>query len=462
MKLRFFLALLLAKLSIPALKITGHNATDFPGSLALKICPDFLRFVNKPKRIIAVTGTNGKTSTANLTIDMLKRFGVETLNNSRGSNINSGISSALINGVSIFNKEKYYLAVLEIDERSAARIFPYVHPDYMIVTNLSRDSIMRNAHPEYIKWLLGKYIPKKTTLILNGDCLMSSNIAPENARVYFGIRELPTDTKECLNLIDDLQICPVCHHKLEYDYRRYSNIGHAHCTNCDFKSPDYTYCGDGVDMNRMRFKFFGPNFMTEMPIIDQRLVNLYNEIALITLMLQLGYKLEEIKREISNIEVVKSRFNYTSVGSMKVYNVLGKGLNAYAESRVYETIVSQPGDKELILFINDLGMAAHWSENISWIYDTDFETLKNDRIKKIIVFGDRGLDYKVRLLLAGVEEDKITHVMEAKEAITAVDIKPNMNYYVLYGADPGSFKLGTQQAEALVEYLKKNLPKEEQ
>ena len=142
MKIRFYIALILAKLSIPALKITGHNATDFPGSLALKICPDFLKYVAKPARIIAVTGTNGKTSTANLVIDMLKALGVETLNNSRGSNINSGISSALLNGVTIFNKEKYDTAVLEMDERSAARLFPYVKPDYILVTNLSRDSIM--------------------------------------------------------------------------------------------------------------------------------------------------------------------------------------------------------------------------------------------------------------------------------------------------------------------------------
>ena len=150
---------------------------------------------------------------------------------------------------------------------------------------------------------------------------------------------------------------------------------------------------------------------------------------------------------------------------MRVYNVLGKGLNAFAESRVYETIVDQPGDKELIMLINDLSLAAHWSENISWIYDTDFETLNVDSIKKIVVFGDRGLDYRLRMLFAGIPEEKIVHVNKAEDAIRQVDILPNMNYYVLYGADPGSFALGNKQAKTLVSILKEKsgetLPPEE-
>ena len=55
-KLRFLLALWLGKLSIPALKITHHNGTDFPGSLAVKVCPDFLKYVGKPPLMVAVTG----------------------------------------------------------------------------------------------------------------------------------------------------------------------------------------------------------------------------------------------------------------------------------------------------------------------------------------------------------------------------------------------------------------------
>ena len=62
-KLRFFIALWAAKMSIFALKITRHNGTNFPGVVAFKICPNFLKHISKPKKIIGVTGTNGKTTT---------------------------------------------------------------------------------------------------------------------------------------------------------------------------------------------------------------------------------------------------------------------------------------------------------------------------------------------------------------------------------------------------------------
>ena len=47
-------------------------------------------------------------------------------------------------------RPEYDLAILEIDERSAPRIYPYVKPEHIVITNLFRDSIMRHAHPGYI------------------------------------------------------------------------------------------------------------------------------------------------------------------------------------------------------------------------------------------------------------------------------------------------------------------------
>ena len=150
--MRFFLAMVLGKCAALATKIaskfTKYNGTNFPGIVALKICPDFIGRVNRPKTVIGVTGTNGKTTTSNMLADALKNAGYKVLNNSYGSNIKFGIAACLLSGVTLFNREKYEIAVLEIDERSCLRIYPYLKPDYIVCTNLSRDTLYRNAHPQ--------------------------------------------------------------------------------------------------------------------------------------------------------------------------------------------------------------------------------------------------------------------------------------------------------------------------
>lgn len=68
-----FLALWAAKISIVVLEITRHNGTQLPGRIAFKICPYFLKYVEKPDTILAITGTNGKTTVSNMIIDILEK-----------------------------------------------------------------------------------------------------------------------------------------------------------------------------------------------------------------------------------------------------------------------------------------------------------------------------------------------------------------------------------------------------
>lgn len=65
------------------------NASYFPGKLAVKLCPDFMGCIDKPKTIITVTGTNGKTTVCNMIIDILEANGYDVLNNRAGSNVNA-------------------------------------------------------------------------------------------------------------------------------------------------------------------------------------------------------------------------------------------------------------------------------------------------------------------------------------------------------------------------------------
>ena len=114
-KLRFFIALWIAKLSVVALRITKHNGTNFPGVVALRICPQFLKYIGKPEKVIGVTGTNGKTTVSNLIVDALAMEGISVVNNRLGSNINTGIATSLIQACGPSGKCREKMGLFEID-----------------------------------------------------------------------------------------------------------------------------------------------------------------------------------------------------------------------------------------------------------------------------------------------------------------------------------------------------------
>ena len=187
---KFYIALWGAKVGTALLKLLRRNATFFPGKFALKVCPDFIEKIEKPKTIVAVTGTNGKTTVCNMIEDILKDNNYVFIDNKYGSNIDAGIATTLISGANFKGKSKKDLAILEVDERSSPKIYPYLTPTYLVCTNLFRDSLMRNAHTEFISGILTKYIPKATTLILNGDdknCLDLAQETKASTIITYGI-----------------------------------------------------------------------------------------------------------------------------------------------------------------------------------------------------------------------------------------------------------------------------------
>lgn len=448
-KIRFFIAFILAKLSKPALKITGHNGTDFPGALALRICPDFMIHIKKPAHIICITGTNGKTTVTNLITDLFTVLGRDVLSNSFGSNISSGIATAFLNGVSLTGASKYDTAVLEIDERSAKKLFRCFTPEILAVLNLSRDSIMRNAHPEYIKDFLTAAISPEVKLVINADDLIASKVAPDNERIYFGIDKMPGDKETAENIINDMRICPNCHGELKYRYVRYSNIGKAYCDKCGFSSPEYDCKAYDVNISIGSMSYSGMNECEEFALISNSVFNIYNQLAAITILQAIGYSAKTIKCALDKVKIADTRFACTEIGDVKIYRMLCKEKNAYAAARVFEYISELPGDKEILLFNNCIGDTKHWSENTCWLYDCDFEHLNDDKIKRIIVYGDRRYDYRLRMLLAGIGDDRIECIKNPHDGARSLNYFENDNIYVLYGTD--SLALGLSVANEVEE-----------
>ena len=93
MKLRYYLALWVGKLSVFGLRLLKRQGTVLPGRIALAICPSFIRLAARPETVIAVTGANGKTTVTNMLTDLLKADGRRVLSNPSGANEHDGCAS---------------------------------------------------------------------------------------------------------------------------------------------------------------------------------------------------------------------------------------------------------------------------------------------------------------------------------------------------------------------------------
>ena len=437
--MKFILALHMAKLTRLAIKIVGLfsniNGSHFPGNVALKLDKDFLRDVGKPKTIITVTGTNGKTTTCNLIIDLLEKAGYKVLNNKFGSNVRGGITTALLSGVSIFNKPKYDIAVLEVDERSSEYIYPYIKPTYSVITNLFRDSLKRNAHSEFIFNLINDALANETTLILNADDLISNRAKEKtNERVFFGIEKQENDGKESVNIVNDARICPICNEKLDYDFVRYHHIGRAYCKKCGYKSPKADYMIKSINYDKQEIEVIdNKNKVTEKyKMISDSIFNLYNEIAAITLLKELKVPYETIKEGFDSIKITEARYKKEEINGVNIINHLAKGQNPVACSIIFKYLKEEKNEKELVLLMEDYHDNRESSENIAWLYDCDFEFLNDENIKKIVVGGIRADDFKYRLQLAGVDEDKIVAIANEEEIPNYLSLEQGKDTYILY------------------------------
>lgn len=429
-KILFFIALWAAKAATLAMKVLGRNASYLPGKIALKICKDFMGHLTPPKTVIAVTGTNGKTTVSNLLTSVLEKNGYSVTNNSLGSNVQAGVASALLQDSTLTGKAKKEIAVLEVDERSSLLIYPYIKPDYLLCNNIMRDSLSRNAHTEFITFIINKALPSSTKVVLNADDLICATLAPANKdRVYFGL-DVEKTNEQGPEYLQDIVYCPECGGKLEAEYIRYNHIGRMHCSNCAFRSPAPDYVVSELDRENNTFTVKHGEIRTTYSLINDNVVNLYNFCGLIALLSELGLTDEQIALGFEKSKIVKTRFDQVASGDLTITMQLSKGENPTACARCFSYVSKCPGEDKAIIVVGDNFMD---SENPCWLFDSNYSYLKDPSINQIIFSGPRCQDQLLRAQLAGVPAEKIKYINDSKDGASILDTAKSKHIYVLYG-----------------------------
>ncbi|MDR1082969.1 MAG: MurT ligase domain-containing protein [Coriobacteriales bacterium] len=481
------LALWLAKAVAVALRCLGRKATQLPGRIAITLCPEFLKCLDRPKTVIAVTGTNGKTTVCNLLVDVMEQCGLEVISNRYGSNLNSGIASALLANCGPLGTIRVPIAVLEVDERSSRLVYPLIEPDFLVCTNLFRDSIARNAHTEFISYVIESALPAKTRLILNADDLISSMLGSQEGwrswgdheqsgwesrngrrgwgdqgdheqdeqggwesrdgreqdeqggrggqgrrRTYFGVGPWEGDRRERMSLTRDITICPHCNTPLEYEYVHYHHIGKAFCPQCGFCSPPSDYLVANINTAERVFTVQTDEGSFPYRLISASIFNVYNLCATIAVLHEYGISHARLQQAFEKVELAQSRYHEEVVGDVTLVMHLAKGQNAIACSRAFDYIASLDGRKAVILNLDDFFDAKGGSENITWLYDCDYERLDDPNITQLVIGGIRSYDHYLRLLIAGVAREKIRRTRYEHDTAALVELAEVDKVFILY------------------------------
>ena len=432
-RIQYFFALYTAKFAQFILKILGKNATYFPGKVALKLCKNFLAYMPPPKTVIAVTGTNGKTTVSNLLTSILTENGYSVTNNSFGSNVQAGVISALIQDTTLAGKPKKDIAVLEVDERSSLLIYPQFKPDYLVCNNIMRDSIKRNAHTEFISYIISSALPASTKLVLNGDDLIAARLGTNNQKcVYFGLEAEKPETSRPQH-IRDIVYCPECGELLKDEYVRYNHIGRHYCNKCGLKSPELSYAVTNIDRENNIFTVCHHGKKEDFTLINDNIVNIYNFCGAIALLNEFGLDYDQIKKGFTASKIVKTRLDEVKSGDLNITMIMAKGQNPIACSRCYDYVAkSTATNKAALLIVDDVDDNINNSETTCWLYDCDYSAFADPNIKQVIFAGPRCHDHYLRSLLAGVDPAKIQITTDSSKVVDLLDTSVCKDIFVLH------------------------------
>lgn len=410
------LLILIGKLvSIFSQLLNAGSGSTWPGHIALFLNSKFIKQIvgNNKFKIILIAGTNGKTTTGKLTQTILEENGKKVFQNKAGANLLNGIASSLILNSSLSGKIDKDFAIFEIDENTLPLILKEItNPDFVVLLNLFRDQLDRYGEVNIIakKWLEAiKSLDKNTNLILNADDPQVAFLGRQNRKNshYFGLDDKKLASELAQHASDSLY-CPRCNEKLKFTETYYSHLGNWLCPNCGLKRPDL--CESITPKSSLTGIYNG-----------------YNILAALSLAKLIGIDEKVINSSILNFKPAFGRQEILNVYGKQIQIFLSKNPTSFNES--LKTITNLNA-KNLLLVLND---RIPDGRDVSWIWDVDFEEIKNLNKMKLFVSGDRGYDLALRLKYAEIQipEKQINEKLKDAVFDALISTPKNETLYIL-------------------------------
>lgn len=413
---KMFLAILLCKLCSAAGRLLGKGSS-LPGKIALKICPEILRLVEVPREIIAVTGSNGKTSTVELIAAILKGSGKRVAYNKEGANQIEGVTTLVLNWATLQGKVKADVLLLECDERYTGQIFAVLPPTKLVVTNLFRDQITRNGHPEWVYDAIRDAIPPETKLLLNADDPLSSCLGRGREGVtWFGMDRCALSLSHPTGIYHDGACCPVCKGPMEYAYVHFNHIGAYSCPNCGHAKPKTDCTVTAVDLESGEITMNGEEHLL---LAFHSVYHVYNVLAAYAAAEEMEVPKKIIRAVVNDYVLKNGRTRSFFLGKHQGTLLTSKHENSISYDTNLRYIVTT-GEACTVLIIVDTVSRKYFTCETSWLWDIDFEQLNVPCVKQIVLSGRYCNDLAQRFSFTGLRNWSVQpDIFAAVEALEA-------------------------------------------
>ena len=353
------------------------GGSALPGLVVEKLDPNYLKksLANLPFGVVVISGTNGKTTTTKIVVELLESAGLKVFTNKTGSNFTRGVIASMLAENNISGKIKADIAVLELDEAHAIHFINQVQPRYSLLLNVMRDQLDRFGEVDYTASLLEKIAQKTTEKVITNRedtrLVQFADKIDKNKLDLFGLApslkdKFPNDDElygdsTSSSLPVSVELSSAKKHKASFTFYDYDSK----------KSPTKN------------------TYSTSLKL--EGIYNIFNATAALALVREiLNNKIsnEELVNNLGEIEPAFGRGETIMVNDTPLELVLVKnpagfqlGLNSFSP-KGYNTMIA----------LND----AHADgRDLSWLWDVNFNLLKEGNIE--MLSGIRAYDMALRL-----------------------------------------------------------------
>lgn len=374
-------------------RFTSFSGTALTGLILEKYFPRTQRkLFAKIENLIVITGTNGKTTTAEILRELFEADNIKYFSNKSGSNMIRGMLSSMIdNYCTVCDEYKCEWVIFEVEEATLPKLTELVKPKLIIVTNLFRDQL--DAYGELDKTL--SYIKKgieqsdNPILILNG-----------NDKRVLSLRNVSKNKKAIISFDDKLidQIKLEEYGDEEVNVKPEEQPESYQITNFEVSHEDLAIIFELVSKNSSR------NIKLQIP----GLFTAFNASAALVGFETLFAENNDVNK--NNIEVLskikpafgrgeraKINSNNSTIQTFLVKNPAGMNLNLQLLGNFEKKV-------RLVFGLND---KIADGQDVSWIWDSDIELVRKIKISEIFVYGSRAYDMALRLNYAGIDNIKL-------------------------------------------------------